>query len=375
MKKPLCILNVAMFCLVFVAWSHQSLAQDPVFSQYYANKLYLNPAYTGFESGTTVNASYRNQWYKIAGKNSKFVTNSVGLNMEVPRFQSALGFLYVDNIEGEGQLRWQSIGASYAWRNRVCKQAKNETLELSLGLKTSYNWYSINWDNFVFSDQLDRFDGNVRPTQFSGAVDPNAMPSYFDLDFGVLADVNINKANTFRLGFVVNHLVRVDNSILQLDDTVSQRYTFHAAWVHGQAYGPTARNTYELIPMIKVEVQKASRSGQAVTYTLVDYGLAFSSRQIPGIFGGLWHRSQYGWPDQENINSLILLLGCEFGNSEKLDKADYTYRLGLSYDYNYSGIRSDGGGVFELSLIINLPNNSILSCNSRRKIGRRCPKF
>ncbi|EMR01654.1 type IX secretion system membrane protein PorP/SprF [Cesiribacter andamanensis] len=40
-------------------------AQDPQFSQYYANPLYLNPALTGNGSAGRVGVNFRQQWPSI----------------------------------------------------------------------------------------------------------------------------------------------------------------------------------------------------------------------------------------------------------------------------------------------------------------------
>ena len=42
-------------------------AQDPTFSQFYINRLYLSPALVGLDPGTTLNVSYRNQWPGVSG--------------------------------------------------------------------------------------------------------------------------------------------------------------------------------------------------------------------------------------------------------------------------------------------------------------------
>ena len=44
-------------CIVLTAQ-----AQDPHFSQYYANPLYLNPAFAGVKKCPTVHMNYRNQY-------------------------------------------------------------------------------------------------------------------------------------------------------------------------------------------------------------------------------------------------------------------------------------------------------------------------
>ncbi|MFT4523977.1 MAG: hypothetical protein ACI85F_000118, partial [Bacteroidia bacterium] len=65
---------IALFTLVVVVGSvEESLAQDPQFTQFYANPLYLNPAFAGSKRCPRVVMNYRNQWPAISGT---FVTYS-----------------------------------------------------------------------------------------------------------------------------------------------------------------------------------------------------------------------------------------------------------------------------------------------------------
>ena len=48
-------------------------AQDPAFSQFYANPLYLNPAFAGTNDCPRVNLNYRDQW---PGIGRTYVTTS-----------------------------------------------------------------------------------------------------------------------------------------------------------------------------------------------------------------------------------------------------------------------------------------------------------
>ena len=73
MKQIFRILGVFCFLLVFTT---EVKAQDPAFSQFYANPIYLNPAFAGASPGgcprTTLN--YRDQW---PGIGRTYVTYSV----------------------------------------------------------------------------------------------------------------------------------------------------------------------------------------------------------------------------------------------------------------------------------------------------------
>ena len=57
--------------IVMLVLSFSVKAQDIEFSQFYANRLYLNPALAGSEFAPVASISYRNQWPQ---NNKAFVT-------------------------------------------------------------------------------------------------------------------------------------------------------------------------------------------------------------------------------------------------------------------------------------------------------------
>ncbi|WP_343789462.1 type IX secretion system membrane protein PorP/SprF, partial [Wandonia haliotis] len=65
--------NYILAILAF-SWAFQEVkAQDPIFTQFYANPLYLNPALAGTHGCPRFALNYRNQWPAISGN---FVTYS-----------------------------------------------------------------------------------------------------------------------------------------------------------------------------------------------------------------------------------------------------------------------------------------------------------
>ena len=55
--------GILLFVLILLMGnSLQVKGQDPEFSQFYANPIYLNPAFTGTSALPRVVVNYRNQW-------------------------------------------------------------------------------------------------------------------------------------------------------------------------------------------------------------------------------------------------------------------------------------------------------------------------
>ena len=77
------LIFAALFCL-----SAESFAQDPAFSQFYANPLYLNPALAGSANCPRVILNYRNQWPGIA---ATYVTYSASYDQYVDAIQGGIG--------------------------------------------------------------------------------------------------------------------------------------------------------------------------------------------------------------------------------------------------------------------------------------------
>jgi len=101
MKQIFKILSVFCFLLVFTTAAN---AQDPAFSQFYANPLYLNPAFAGASPDgcprTTLN--YRDQW---PGIGRTYVTTSVAYDQHINSLGGGLGIMVSQDRSGAGNLK------------------------------------------------------------------------------------------------------------------------------------------------------------------------------------------------------------------------------------------------------------------------------
>ncbi|MEY3927192.1 MAG: hypothetical protein RJA97_199, partial [Bacteroidota bacterium] len=78
---------IAVALLLTHAWSAQ--AQDPHFTQYYANPLYLNPAFAGVKQCPRVTTNYRNQYPSLG----VYQTFSASYDQYVDGLNGGIGLL------------------------------------------------------------------------------------------------------------------------------------------------------------------------------------------------------------------------------------------------------------------------------------------
>ncbi|MEM9936129.1 MAG: type IX secretion system membrane protein PorP/SprF, partial [Bacteroidota bacterium] len=154
MPIPLCTPRVIGRLILFLllgnllASNTRCLAQDALFSQYFAFKNILNPALAGFEDGAAFHTQYRRQWFVLDGGAKSFILQGASANFSVPAIQSGFSLSYLNSQMGEGALTWNQVALSYAWRTRSCNQVfSDREWELSLGGTLSYNTYNFQDNN------------------------------------------------------------------------------------------------------------------------------------------------------------------------------------------------------------------------------------
>lgn len=148
MKKVLLLL---MILVTSLAWSQQ----DPMFTHYMYNTLWLNPAYAGTREALTITGINRSQWVGFDGAP---VDQSLTLHTPILNGKMGVGLSVVnDKI---GPTKNTMIAIDLAYHVTLTKKSK-----LSFGIKGLLNMYSNSVSNLKINNETDpAFAQNYRGT-------------------------------------------------------------------------------------------------------------------------------------------------------------------------------------------------------------------
>ena len=189
--------------------------QDPALSQFYANPLYLNPALTGNTECARFNLNYRNQWPSIS---KAYVTYSASYDQNIPEINSGFGFMFMNDVQGNGIYSRSTIGAYYAYNLKI-----SEDWVMSFGVKGAYYQEALSGEMLQFADQLNLTTGEFENT--STDLPEKSNINAVDFGTGVLFDYG----NKVYVGFSADHLTEPDLSFYNAGTAkLPMKMTFHS---------------------------------------------------------------------------------------------------------------------------------------------------
>ena len=342
------MLRQLSFILVGLFLSQGSvLAQDPIFSQFYASPLQINPAFAGVTYAPRISLNYRNQWGLIDGG---FETYAATYEQSVEALNSGFGLMLMTDNIGNGLYRTSYASAVYGYKVQLGRE-----FFAKFGLEAGLIQNRLDWDRLVFPDQLDPIlggqDAGGNPFQ-SEEQRPDALNrTTFDVSAGILL-----YSSRFYGGLSAKHLNRPDENLLDLNTNLTAgrplRLTFHA----GAEFNLTTRNNGQGPAFISPNIVVISQGpfGQINGGAYAGFGK---------FYGGAWYRHTLTNPDAG-----ILLIGFREG----------AFRIGYSYDLTLSKLASapgGAGGTHEISLTINFDDTEQVRNSRRRSQYNDCFKM
>ncbi|MCO6481352.1 MAG: type IX secretion system membrane protein PorP/SprF [Flavobacteriales bacterium] len=318
--------RVALGLVISLFGGLAALAQDPQFTQFYANPLYLNPAFAGTARCPRVALNYRNQWPALSGT---FVTTSASYDQDVRGIMGGLGLLVTSDQAGKGTLNTTTVSGIYSYT-----QAVSRKFSIKAGFQATYFQKSLDWNKLTFGDQIDPRRGFIYATN---DVPRGGKVGNADFSAGILGYTDV-----FFVGFAAHHLTEPNESLIVGTSKMPMKLTAHA----GAAIPMGMRGKYgeaktKLSPNILYQQQAAFRQLNLGMY--VDHG---------PIMAGIWYRSK---------DAFIALIGF---HTEHL-------KFGYSYDVTTSKLTTATAGSHEVSVTLQF------DCKKKRRRVRTvpCPVF
>lgn len=321
-----------LFCLfATLTVSTQLWAQDPEFTQFYANPLYLNPAFAGTARCPRLVMNYRNQWPSLTGS---FVTTSASYDQHVETIQGGLGLIVMNDAAAQSTLRTTTFSGIYSYQQPI-----NKNFSIKAGFQATYFQKSLDWSKLTFGDMIDPRKGFIYETQ---DVPRGGNVKNVDFSAGLLGF-----SEKFYAGVAVHHLNEPNESLIVGTSRLPMKFTAHAGAV--------------------IPIQKKRRDADANISPNVLYRRQGEFQQLNlgmyvnkgPIVAGVWFRGLlFG---ETYRDAFIATLGVQTD----------VIRIGYSYDVTISELTPATGGSHEVSLTINF------ECKRKKQKFRTiaCPSF
>ncbi len=315
-------------------------AQDPHFSQFFVNSLYLSPSFAGSTRGSRLITDVRDQWPGIPGS---FFTTTLSFDHFIPNLNSGVGLLLMKDVAGTGRLGSLQMGVQYTYQFRVFKN-----YQVRPGIHFYRSNRNIQFDRLVFNDQLTL-------TGVSGGtveVPPLKQVGYVDFASSVMI-----YNSTEWLGFTWDHMLEPNQSILDGYSKIKTKYSLFAGkkfFINGKT---SEFNEESINAWFHYRAQGK--------YDQVDIGAYWI--RMPLILG-LWYR---GIPvlksykkGYQNNDAIIMQVGYVWKE----------FKFGYSYDITISRLIANTFGSHEITIVYEFNQNQRMN-KKTRKVIIPCPKY
>lgn len=317
MAKKL-ILFLTTLCFAS-AWNDLK-AQDPQFTQFYANPLYLNPAFAGTARCPRICMNYRNQWPNLSGT---YVTYAASYDQHIDAISGGIGIMVNQDDQARGTLKTTNAALVYSYLLPLTRE-----FSIKLGLQAGFFQKALDKTKLNFGDMIDARRGFVWNTN---ELIPSQNKQGLDFGAGILG-----YSKRYFVGAAFHHITQPNEGLLG-PSKLPLKITGHAG-----AIIPLEKGSESYIsPNVLFQQQQ--------NFTQLNLGLYF----VRGSFvGGLWYR---------NSDAFIVLLGVQTDH----------LKIGYSYDVTVSKLSSNTAGSHEVSLQLQF------ECRPKKKKYRTisCPSF
>ena len=359
MNKRIAIIITVVLALAGL----RGTAQDALFSQYYANPLYLNPAFAGTNVCPRLAFHFRDQWPSMPGT---FMTFTASYDEHFDKISGGVGVLLTGDRAGEGGIiNTYTASLMYSFKLKVSKN-----FNMRFALQATYENRGLNWDKLTFGDMIDPKYGVIYQTS---EIQPNQLTIHsFDMAAGILG-----YTPHFYFGVAAHHIV----PILGAEGFISKGlkpYDYRPVkWTaHVGGYFDLKRKSKKETSFgdISISPNFIYQHQQHFNYFSEGFYLNFYPFTV-----GCWLRHGLTYKGEQfvgfdtsgvaitqpisyhNMDAFIVMFGVEYE----------WFKVAYSYDATIGKLANYSGGAHEVSLQVLLP------CPNKRKALKdlKCPSF
>ncbi len=320
---------------------------------FYLNKVVLNPAYTGVNRDLQATSLSRMQWTGLPGK---MQTTTASVDVACPSSKLGFGAIFFRDVAGDAFLTKNQgtftlaahVPSRYP-RNFGIRKLKGRKYIFSAALSYSIAQKRVDWNNLVFSDQLDQVLGIIRPSDAPiGAAEVTNI--VHDLGAGLLFRSEINRSGSYMsLGVAGYHLNSPVESFFGSDYRIPIRWSAHA-FVNFRISQKYSNQT-------PVFLSIGGNYDRQQTLQTLQMGGTFTFGK--NFLLGLWYRNQYFTVPNLNTDAAVI----NMVYSTKFMSIGYSFDLTVSQ----LGI-SQTQGTHEFGLSFRF--DQVYLCKHRSKMSR-----
>jgi len=295
-------------------------AQDPGYSQFYANPLFMNPAFAGTSELQRMVVNYRNQWPQ---KGNAYTTYSLSYDRLLKNLKSGLGFQVYYDREPNNVVNTSSALISYSHHI----QLGVETF-MTFGLQGGLVNKQFDVSGLIFPSGINQISGQTSGTVPFTISDENK--TYPDFAVGM-----VGQYRRMFWGASIHHLTQPSESIIEGDNKgkVPMKITVQAGSRSHKLHHGLLSREFTLSPNILYQQQGRFKQ----------LNLGFYMIEKSLLFGG-WFRNNI----DRRPDAFIALVGFA------LEK----FQFGYSFDYTLSKLSNYSHGSHEISLTFFLGERS-----------------
>jgi type IX secretion system PorP/SprF family membrane protein len=335
---------VVVLKILFLLSCRLLYAQDIQYSQFYANVLYLNPAFAGNAHAIRGIFHHRTQWPSL---DARYITTHFSVDCYAPRANSGFGLIAYKDVQGASTIATTETALQYAYELHLSSR-----YSFRAGIQAGYVSRFINYSVLRFPDQ---YDANGYLGNATNQHHANDKISYLDFTSG-----GIFYSDKYWAGITYAHMNRPDQSFyggesrlpVKLEYTGGYRFDFESKRDDKIS---TGRDIY-LTPTFHYKLQGKSDQLDLGVYFLYD-------RMITG----LWYRGmplikQYN-QRLHNNESFVVLIGFRIN----------TLSISYSFDNTVSKLApANTAGCHELNITYLVDFK-----NRKKKVMKKipCPHF